>query len=71
MEHEGDGVTNCDWRTWKDHQKIAKKNPEDLEMRWKRETIQIPALRSARILGRVLETRRDLLSRELQWKIIS
>ena len=22
MEHEGDGDTNCDWRTWYSHQRI-------------------------------------------------
>ena len=42
---------------------------EDLEIRERVEIIQTPELlRSARILRRVLETWRDLLSLKLQWK---
>ena len=25
MEHEGDGVTSCNWCTWKYHQRIDKR----------------------------------------------
>ena len=47
------------------------KGLEELEIRGRVETIQTTALlRSARILGRVLETWEDLLSLKLQWKII-
>ena len=45
---------------------------EDLEITGWAETIQTTALlKSARILRRVLETWRDLLSLKLQWKAIS
>ena len=47
------------------------KGQEDVEIRRHMETIQITASRSARILGRVLETWEHLLSLKLQWKIIS
>ena len=48
------------------------KEPEDVEIRERVETIQtIALLRLARILRRVLETWRDLLSHRLQWKTIS
>ena len=47
------------------------KGLEDLEIRGRIETTQtITLLRSARILRRVLETWRDLLSLKLQWKTI-
>ena len=46
--------------------------PEDLQKIGRVETIQTTTLlRSARILRRVLETWRDLLSLKLQWKTIS
>ena len=42
---------------------------EDLEIRWRVETIQTTALlKSARISRRVLETWGDLLSLSFQWK---
>ena len=45
---------------------------EDLEVNGQVETIQTTALlRTVRILRRVLDTRRDLLSLKLQWKTIS
>ena len=48
------------------------KGLEDLEVGGRVETIQMTALlRTARILRRVLETWRDLLSLRLQWKTIS
>ena len=48
------------------------KGLEDLEIGGWVETIQKTALlRTARILRRVLETWRDLLSLKLQWKTIS
>ena len=48
------------------------KGLEDLEIGGRVETIQTSALlRTARILGRVLETWGDLLSLKLQWKTIS
>ena len=48
------------------------KGQEDLEVGRRMETIQLTALlRMARILRRVLETWRDLLSLKLQWKTIS
>ena len=48
------------------------KGLEDLEVGGRAETIQMTAvLRTARILRRVLETWGDLLSLNLQWKIIS
>ena len=48
------------------------KGLEDLEVGRRVETIQMTALlRTARILRRVLETWRDLLSLKLQWKTIS
>ena len=48
------------------------KGLEDLEVGGQVETIQTTALlRTARILRRVLETWRDLLSLKLQWKTIS
>ena len=48
------------------------KGLEDLEVGGRVVTIQTTALlRTARILGRVLETWGDLLTRKLQWKNIS
>ena len=48
------------------------KGLEDLEVGGRVETIQTTALlRTARILGRVLDTCGDLLSLKLQWKTIS
>ena len=48
------------------------KGLEDLEVGGRVETVQTTALlRTARILRRVLETWRDLLSLKLQWKTIS
>ena len=48
------------------------KGQEDLKVGGRVETIQTTALlRTARILRRVLETWRDLLSLKLQWKTIS
>ena len=48
------------------------KGLEDLEVGGRVETIQMTALlRTVRILRRVLETWRDLLSLKLQWKTIS
>ena len=48
------------------------KGLEDLEVGGRVETIQTTALlRTARILRRVLETWRDLLSLKLQWGTIS
>ena len=48
------------------------KGLEDLEVGGRVETIQTTALlRTAKILRRVLETWRDLLSFKLQWKTIS
>ena len=48
------------------------KGLEDLEVGERVETIQMTALlRTARILRRVLEARRELLSLKLQWKTIS
>ena len=48
------------------------KGLEDLEVGERVETIQMTALlRTARILRRVLETWRDLISLKLQWKTIS
>ena len=48
------------------------KGLEDLEVGGRAETIQTTALlRTARIVRRVLETWRDLLSHKLQWKTIS
>ena len=48
------------------------KGLEDLEIRWQAETIQIAAaLRSARILRRVLETWGNLLSLKLLLETIS
>ena len=45
------------------------KRLEELEIRGRTETFQMTALRSARILRIILETRSDLLSLSLQWKI--
>ena len=48
------------------------KGLEDLEVGGRVETIQMTALlRTARILRRVLETWRDLLSLKLHWKNVS
>ena len=48
------------------------KGLEDLEVGGRVETLQMTAmLRTARILGRVLETWGDLLSLKRQWKTIS
>ena len=47
------------------------KGLEDLEIGWRVETIPMTALlKKARILRRVLETWRDLLSLKLQWKTL-
>ena len=46
--------------------KVLIQGLEDLEIRGRVETIQTTALRSVRILRRVLETWRDLLSLKLQ-----
>ena len=52
--------------------KGLKKELEDLEIRGRKEIIQtIALLSSARILRRVLETWKDLLSLKLQWETIS
>ena len=48
------------------------KGLEDLEVGGRVETIQTTALlKTARILGRVLETRGDLMSLKFKWKTIS
>ena len=48
------------------------KGVEELEIGGRAETTRTTAsLRSARIMGMVLETKRDLLSLRLQWKTIS
>ena len=66
MEHKDNGDTNCDWS------KGLVKGPEELEIRGQIEIIQATVLlRSARILGRVLETWGDLLSLNLQREVIS
>ena len=70
VEHEGDGDTNCAWHTWNNLQKLERKAGE-LEIREKIDTIQfIVLLRSARIIIRVLETWRNLLSIKLQGKTV-
>ena len=51
--------------------KILVKGLEDLVISGLVETIQTTALRPARILRRVLETRGNLLSQRIQWKTIS
>ena len=51
--------------------KVLWKGLEDLEVRGRMEAIQTTALRTARILRRVLETWGDLLSLKVQWKTIS
>ena len=52
--------------------KVLEREQEQLEIRGRAETIQTAALlRSTRILRRVLETWRDLLSLTPQWKAIS
>ena len=71
MEHESDDYTNCDC-AFNTVTKGLLKFPEDLEVGERVETIQTPALlKTARILGRVLETWEDLLLLKLQWKTIS
>ena len=52
--------------------KVLLKGLEDLEVGGRVETIQTTTLlRTARILGRVMETWGDLLSLNLQWNTIS
>ena len=59
MEHNGDGDISCNWCAWK----RLLKGFDDLEVRGQVKTIQTTALlRSARILTRVPETWKDLLS---------
>ena len=71
LEHESDDCTNCNWCSWCSHQRIGT-GLEDLEIKWRVETIQTTALlRWARILRRVLETWGDLLFLILQWRTIS
>ena len=70
-EHEGDNYTNCYW-CFGTVTKWLLKGLEDLEVGGWVETIQTTEfLKMARILRRVLETWRDLLSFNLQWKTIS
>ncbi len=53
--HEGDGDTNCSWRTWNSLYGLEKKKV--LEIRGSSETIKTPALlRLTRILRKVLKT---------------
>ena len=73
MEHESDDDTNYKRCFWHCHQRfdtgtggLGKKKKRRVE------TIQITELlRLARIMRRVLETRGDLLSLELQWKTMA
>ena len=70
MEHEDDGVTNCD--KVGTIPKCLVKGWEHLEIKGQVEIIlSIALLRSVKILKRVLETLWDLLSLKLQWKFIS
>ena len=68
MEHEIEGDTNCNWCAWYSHKSI-RTGTGVLGNKRTSGTIQTTALlRSARVLGRVLETWGDLLSLRLQWK---
>ena len=58
MEHEDDSDTNCNWCTQNNPQMIGKKT--------KKLRYQKISLRSTKILRRVLETWRDLLSLKLR-----
>ena len=65
MEQRDDGNTNCSWYTWISPQ-IPGKNMKVFQIRGRIETILTSALlRSARILRRVPETWRDLLTQTL------
>ena len=67
MEHESDGDDNSSWSTRYRHQRIDKGIGG---LGNKTDTIEtIALLKSATILRRVVETRGDLLSLKLQWKI--
>ena len=66
MAQEGDSYTNCDCYTWNTHQGIGE-GTENIAKLKLVETIQTTTLlRSARILRRVLETCRNLMSSKLQ-----
>ena len=68
MEHAGDDVIGAFGTVTKE----SLKGLDDLEVGGRVETIKMTALsRTARILRRVLDTWRDLLSLKLQWKTIS
>ena len=72
VEQESNGDANCNWCAWKGPQKLRKRWLEELEIGGRIESIQITAFfRSFRILRRVLETWRDLLSLSYKWKTIS
>ena len=68
MEHEGDGVTSCNWCTWNDSLKLSKRAGGVGNRRTSRDHSFTALLRSARILRSILDTRGDLLSLRLQWK---
>ena len=62
VEHKNDGDNNCLGAITKG----LVQGLEDLEVRGRVETIETSLLRSTRILRRIQETRRDLLSLNLQ-----
>ena len=68
VEHESGGDTKCTWCSQYTHQVIGT-GTEDLEIIRRVKIIQTTALlRLTRILRRVLETLKDLVSLKLQWK---
>ena len=70
VEHESNGYTNCRWCIGTDTERLVN-GQEDLEIRWRVETVQVTVLlRSARILRIVLGTWGDLSSLRLHWKTI-
>ena len=54
MEHESDGDTNCNWRTWTDRQRVEKSVGWVGNRRTNPDHPNYPALRLARLLRRVL-----------------
>ena len=74
VEHESDVYINYNWCSWYSYQKITKRTGGFGNKRtsgdYSNYCIVEILLRTTRILRRVLETWRDLLSFRLQWKTI-
>ena len=68
VEHQGDGETNCSWCTWNGLQVLRKKSGGIGDQKKNRDQPDQSTVRSARILWRVQETWRNLLSLCFLWK---